>query len=241
LLLEITQAGAEVWEEATGRRWRPDPVLDRTGGPAGNANLTAWTGLVLLVLIAAELVTLIDVGGLVTWHIAIGVLLIPPALLKTASTGWRITRYYMGHDSYRTAGPPPMLLRILGPLVVVLTLAVLGSGLALIALGRGSDGQVLFALLGQQVTAVTIHQVAFIGWGVVTGVHLLARIVPAIALASGRRSTRSVPGMALRVGTLALVLVVAAVTTVLVLGASGAWTSHRERDLQSRHQNAQAP
>src|SRR3954471_19347950 len=91
---------------ATGQVHRHDPVLPGTGGPAGNARLTAWTGLVLLVLFAAELVTLLDVRGLISWHVALGVLLIPPALLKTASVGWRILRYYTGSPPPRRARPP---------------------------------------------------------------------------------------------------------------------------------------
>src|SRR4249919_1797513 len=79
---------------ALGRVHRRDPVLAGTGGPAGNALLTAWTGLVLLVLGVAELLTLINVRGLISWHVALGALLVPPALVKTASTGWRVVRYY---------------------------------------------------------------------------------------------------------------------------------------------------
>src|SRR5436305_10441279 len=134
---------------ATGRAHRADPVLSATGGPAGNARLTAWLGLVLLVLFGAELVTLLDVRGLLSWHVAVGVLLIPPALAKTASTGWRIARYYAGHRPYRAAGPPPMLLRLLGPLVVLSTLAVLGSGLLLILVGPDPSRRPLVSLLGQ--------------------------------------------------------------------------------------------
>ena len=66
------------------------------GVPPGNARLTAWTGLVLLVLFLAELVTLLDVSGLISWHLALGVALGPPALLKTTTTGWRVVRYYTG-------------------------------------------------------------------------------------------------------------------------------------------------
>src|SRR5437660_12665963 len=97
--------------QVTGRAHRDDAALPGTGGPAGNARLTAWTGLVLLVLFVAELVTLLDVHGLISWHVALGVLLIPPALLKTASTGWRIVRYYSGNRPYRQAGPPALFLR----------------------------------------------------------------------------------------------------------------------------------
>ena len=97
-----------VADEAIGRGHRSDPVLGTTGGPAGNARLTAWTGLALLVLIVAELFTLLDVRGLLSWHVVIGVLLVPFALLKTATTGWRILRYYTGARPYRSAGPPPV-------------------------------------------------------------------------------------------------------------------------------------
>src|SRR5436309_13379598 len=101
---------AEFWATTTGHEHRHDPVLQHTGGPAGNARLTAWTGIVLLPLFLAETVTLVSVGHLISWHIAMGALLVPPALLKTASTGWRITRYYTGDRRYVEAGPPPFLL-----------------------------------------------------------------------------------------------------------------------------------
>src|SRR5689334_3326598 len=100
--------GTEVLVEAVGRGHRKDAVLAGSGGPAGNARITAWTGLVLLVLFLAELVTLLDVHRLIAWHLVIGALLVPPALAKTASTGWRIVRYYTGSRPYRDAGPPPM-------------------------------------------------------------------------------------------------------------------------------------
>src|ERR1700730_3560478 len=108
---------SDVVSEAVGQGHREDPVLAGMGGPAGNARLTAWTGVVLLVLFIAELVTLLDVRGLVSWHVVIGVLLVPPALLKTASTGCGILRYYAGNRPFREAGPPPLLLRVLGPVV----------------------------------------------------------------------------------------------------------------------------
>ena len=118
----------DVLDEAVGRRHRPDPVTGRTSGPAGNAELTALTGLALLPLIVVELVTLLDVRGLLSWHVVVGVLLTAVAALKIASTGWRILRYYTGNQPYRTAGPPPLLLRLLGPLVIAGTVAVLASG-----------------------------------------------------------------------------------------------------------------
>ncbi|MGZ4604301.1 MAG: hypothetical protein ACXV0U_11985, partial [Kineosporiaceae bacterium] len=139
----------EVADEAVGKDRRHDPVTGATGGPAGNARLTGWTGLALFVLFVIETVTTLEVRGMLTWHVVVGILLIPPALLKTASTGWRILRYYTGNPDYRRAGPPPMGLRILGPLVIVTTLLLLVTGLLLILVGEQSSRQQLFSVLGQ--------------------------------------------------------------------------------------------
>ena len=133
----LQRAVTETLTEAIGRETRDNPVLPVTGGPAGNVLLTAWTGLVLLGLSLAELLTLFDVQGLISWHVALGALLIPPAVMKTASTGWRMSRYYLGSPTYRRAGPPPLLLRLLGPLVVVSTLGLLATGTLLVTLGVG--------------------------------------------------------------------------------------------------------
>jgi hypothetical protein len=211
---------ADVLAEAAGRRHRNDPVVAGGGGPAGNARLTATAGLVLLALSLAELVTLLDVSGLISWHVAIGVLLVPPALLKTAVTGWRIVRYYGGSRDYRASGPPPMLLRLLGPLVVLSTLGLLGSGLALIALGPDASRNTLVGALGQRVDAVTVHQAFFICWAAVTGLHVLARLAPAVLLSGGRSA---VPGGGRRITAVTVTLVIAAIAAALLLGTADAW------------------
>jgi hypothetical protein len=215
----LVALGEPVFEQAIGREHRKDPVLPRTGGPAGNARLTAWTGLVLLVLFLAELVTALDVHGLMSWHVAIGALLIPPALLKTASTGWRILRYYRGNDAYRLAGPPPLLLRVLGPLVVLSTLAVLGTGILLILLGPARSR-------GGLIDASFLHKGSFVIWAAATGLHTLARLVPAAQLALSRRKA-PVPGRVPRVVVLLVACVAAAVVAVAVLAGSGPWRSTR--------------
>jgi hypothetical protein len=211
---------------ALGREHRPDPVLRGTGGPAGNARLTAWTGLVLLVLFVAELVTLLDVRGLIGWHLAIGVILIPPALLKTATTGWRILRYYAGDPAYRKAGPPPLLLRLLGPLVVLSSLALLGTGLALVVLGEERSRESLLTVVGQRVDVLTLHQASFAVWAVVTGLHVLARLFPAWQGAAARKPV--VPGRGSRLLVLAGSAVLAGLCAVLVLAHPGGW-SHDDR------------
>jgi hypothetical protein len=214
----------DVLAEAVGRGHRHDPVLPGSGGPAGNARLTAWTGIVLLVLFLAELVTLLDVRGLISWHVALGVLLIPPALLKTASTGWRILRYYTGSRPYREAGPPPLFLRILGPLVVAATLALLGTGIVLIALGtERSRSSGLFG-----VGWVELHQAMFVVFAIVAGLHVLARLVPALALTTRRVRTRvglpeRVSGGGRRLALVVAALAVAALATALLLPLASDW------------------
>src|SRR4051794_23226376 len=174
----VPDAVVDAVATAVGAEHRHDPVSPRHGGPAGNARLTAWLGLVLLVLSLAELATLVSLGSLIAPHIVIGALLVPPTLAKTATTGWRMVRYYAGDARYRTAGPPPLLLRLLGPLVVLGALAVVGSGLALVATG-GAAHDAIVTVLGFRIDAVTVHQGCFVVWAVAVGVHVLARAVPA--------------------------------------------------------------
>jgi hypothetical protein len=66
--MSVREAADEFVTEAVGRSQRDDAVLERTGGPAGNARLTAWTGLLLLALFLAELVTVLNVQGYLSWH-----------------------------------------------------------------------------------------------------------------------------------------------------------------------------
>lgn len=224
--MSVRQWAQATVAEATGRERRSDPVVPGNGGPAGNARLTAWTGLLLLVLFLVELATLLNLDALISWHVVVGVLLVPPALLKTATTGWRIVRYYTHRPTYRSAGPPPMPLRVLGPLVVLFTLAVLGSGLALVALGPTSGRAVLVTVLGQGISALTIHQGTFILWAVVTGLHSLGRLLPAVRIVTTRTDAPSrVPGGWRRASVFFMTLLVAGVAAALLLGPAGPWLS----------------
>lgn len=220
---------ADAVTEALGRERRVDPVLPRTGGPAGNALLTAWTAWVLLVCSLAELLTLFDVNGLISWHVAIGALLVPPALLKTASTGWRIARYYFNNPSYQKAGPPPVLLRLLGPLVVVSTLGLLGSGVLLVLLGPARSHAALLDVVGFRIDWVTAHQGFFAVWVVATGLHLLGRFVPAlrITLVVGGGS---VPGAWSRWLLLAATTASALVLAVALVHADSSWVGFHRFD-----------
>jgi hypothetical protein len=135
------------------------------GGSEGNERLTAATAVVLLVLLAAEGLTLLGVQQLLLPHVFLGFLLIPLVVLKLASTGWRMTAYYRRVDEYVRRGPPAVLLRVLvGPLVVVSTVALFATGVAVVALGRRG------LLLG-------LHKASFIVWVGAMSVHVLAHVL----------------------------------------------------------------
>lgn len=208
--------------EAVGRSHRPDPVTGAAGGPAGNARLTAWTGAVLFVLLALEGVTVLDIHGLITWHLVVGLVLIPPVLLKTGSTGWRILRYYTGSRPYRQAGPPPMPLRVLGPLVVVATVAVLASGTALIVVGPAASRRPLFGTPGRSLDAIMIHKATFVVWLAVTALHVLGRLVPAVRL-TVPSTAPAVPGRFWRTSAILLTMAAAVAAAFIVLAAVGPW------------------
>lgn len=219
---------AEVVDVAAGRVSSDDPVTPGTGGPAGNAQLTAWLGLTLLVLFLAEMVTLLDVRSYISWHLTLGLLLIPPALAKTATTTWRMVRYYTGARSYQQAGPPPLLLRMLGPFVILSTLALLGTGVMLLAIGPTADSRPLLTALGQPISPLMLHQIAFFAWVICTGLHVLARFRPAVHLATtSTRNGLALPGRGRRITVLVTTLTLAVLAAAAGLSLATAWTTGR--------------
>jgi hypothetical protein len=177
----------------------------RDGGVDGNERLTVATAVVLVVLLAALGFTILSIGPLIWWHVLLGMLLIPPVLLKLASTGWRFARYYGGATEYVRRGPPLMVLRLLAPLVVSATLAVFGTGVALLVVGPAGG------------FLVGLHKASFVVWFLVTGVHVLAharRFVP---------SGRPVPGRFARRLVLAGTLVAGAVLAIATVRYAQPW------------------
>jgi hypothetical protein len=68
--------------------------MRKFGGADGNARLTGTVGVVLIALLAVEGVTILFIRPLISMHVFVGLLLVPPVALKLASTGWRFARYY---------------------------------------------------------------------------------------------------------------------------------------------------
>src|SRR5450755_3907765 len=138
----------------------------RTTGVEGNARLTSSAAVLLLILLAAEGLTLPAIHALLRPHVYIGFALIPPVALKVGSTLYRFTRYYTRAPAYRQKGPPPTLLRMLGPVVVLSTVLLLASGVALL----------FFTGTGQQ-QILTLHKASFILWFGAMTVHVVAHII----------------------------------------------------------------
>ena len=141
-------------------------------GVESNSRLTAATAAVLLVLLAAEGLTILSVGSLLTPHIFIGMVLIPPVALKVGAACWRFVRYYAGAAEYRRKGPPPALLRLLGPFVIVLTAVVFASGLGLVWASRSWHDRMLLA-----------HKAGFVLWFGAMTIHVLGHVVETARLA----------------------------------------------------------
>src|SRR5690349_9972541 len=99
--------------------------------------------MLLLVLLAAEGVTILSVRQLITVHVYLGILLLGPVALKCASTIYRFTRYYAGASSYVARGAPHLVLRVLGPIVILSSLAVIGTGIGLIYTGPDHSDTIL--------------------------------------------------------------------------------------------------
>jgi hypothetical protein len=179
------------------------PRLDRAGradrsGPRGNARLSTATGVLLVPLLAVQGWTILSITRLVTVHVFVGLLLLGPACLKLASTGYRFVRYYAGAPAYRRQGPPPLLRRLLGPLVAASTVGLFATGLTMALVGK-STGALPFLLL---------HKLMFLAWVGATSLHVLIHL-PRLFAATRQRlagGAARVPGAVRRWALLALAL-----------------------------------
>lgn len=195
----------------------PDAEEDQEPSIAANARLTTATATVLLALLFAEGLTVLAVRPLLTAHVVVGMLLIPPVCVKVASTLWRFFRYYSKDPAYRRKGPPPLLLRLLGPLVVLTTFGILGSGVALLY-APSPDRSLLFHL----------HVAIFVVWFFATAVHVLGHLQETFHVGSRDwrpRTRAAVPGASHRQWVLAASLLLGIVLAVVAAPAAGHWLS----------------
>jgi hypothetical protein len=184
-----------------------------TGGTEGNSRLTGVTAAVLLVLLAVEGLTLLSLQTFLSWHIFIGMLLVPIVGLKLATTGYRFVRYYAGHRDYVRMGAPPTLLRLLGPIVIISTVALFATGVSLAAVGP--QGGVVLGL----------HKASFAIWFAAMSLHVLAHFlrIPGL-VAPDMRGGEGVAGARLRLATVSGAIVAGAIVAVATLPLIAPWT-----------------
>jgi hypothetical protein len=190
--------------------------IARDGGVEGNARLTASVAGALLILLVAEGVTIPFIGQLLGPHIFIGLLLVPPVALKLASTGYRLVRYYGGAEPYVHKGPPPTVLRVLAPGLVLTTLALFGTGIALVFTGPPSN------------TLIFAHKLSFFAWVGFMVLHILGHLleVPRLASADWRRHVpreARLAGAGLRAGALVGAIVVGVALGFAALSVGKPW------------------
>ncbi|HMD52910.1 MAG TPA: hypothetical protein VKG62_09360 [Solirubrobacteraceae bacterium] len=188
------------------------------GGTYGNDLLTSATGAVLIGLLAVIGVTILRMRPLISVHLFVGMLLLGPIALKLASTGYRFVRYYTGDPAYRRKGPPAAGLRAIAPIVVLSTVVVMASGVALLLAGPSWRD-----------TLLPIHKVSFIVWVGFTGLHVLAHLrslPPALRADYGpsRELSGDVTGRAGRVIALSGSLVAGVVIAIVSIPQFAAWT-----------------
>jgi hypothetical protein len=187
-----------------------------SGGVEGNARLTSSVGAVLFLLLFIEGVTILQIGGLISTHVFVGILLIPPLLLKIATTSWRFIKYYTGDSEYQRKGPPAPLLRLLGPLIVVLSIAVMASGIGLVVIAPHSWRNQL----------LQIHQATFLLWFAVTAVHVLGHLAETTKLAPldwVRATRRQVDGASARQWILVIGLAIGLLSALWITPYANGW------------------
>ncbi len=198
------------------------------GGTDGNEQLTAVAGVILLVLFAVLGISIIRIGQLLWLHLFLGVLLVGPVALKLASTGYRFTRYYAANPAYRRKGPPHLVMRMLGPLVILSTLAVFLTGLLLLI-----DGPAAPSILR------LLHKLTFFAWLAVVGVHVLGHLaeLPSAlrAVSRAERRTYNLPGSRGRGLAVLAALLGGLVLALLFLPDIHTWTAGGFHDPRHIH------
>jgi hypothetical protein len=190
-----------------------------------NERLTGAAGGLLLALFVVEVVTVPTLRSLLSVHFFAGVLLVGPLAVKLGSTGWRFVRYYTGNLSYRRRGRPRLLLRVLAPFLILSTLVLIGSGIALAATGPAP--QIL----------IVLHVASFFVWLVTIVIHLLVHLpaVPSLVAddwreepsdaVAGLPSAPAAPHRGLRLALNVAAMVAGAIAALFVLPTMTPWVS----------------
>lgn len=181
--------------------------------------MTAVLGAILVVAFAAEAVTVLSVNQLFTWHVFIGLFIVPVVCVKLATTGYRFFNYYKGIPPYRRKGAPHPILRVSAPLLVLSTVLLLAAGIVALAVGpRHSD------------TWITIHQGSAIAWATFVVVHVIGHALETWRLTNAElRANPPLPRRGARTTVVAVGLIVGLLVGIASLGWTDAWKNREKR------------
>jgi hypothetical protein len=167
-----------------------------------------------------------------------GMLLLGPVVLKAASAIYRFARYYTSNEPYRRKGPPALLPRLIGPVIVLLTACVFFTGIMLAVVGPPAGH-------GPPSGWLVLHRYSFYAWLVFILIHvvvyvprlprLLTAEVRGVALpedgtgrlvGAGRHARRAMEvlgGRGTRLTLLTASLLVGLVIALLTVHLAGRW------------------
>jgi len=194
------------------------PELRTTGAGSavvGNERTTALASAVLLPLIVGALLTAARTRVLLSAHIVVGVVLVGPLAVKIGSTGYRFVRYYRGSAPFVAKGPPLPVLRVLAPLLLAATLALIASGIALDVTGPDHGGPL-----------IPLHNVTAMIWLPMIAIHVFAhlRSVPSRIVDDWRRQpAEPASGRGRRLTLILGALVGGTIATTLTVPLNTAW------------------
>jgi hypothetical protein len=179
------------------------------------------TGAVLLILLAVECYTILRIGRLITLHVFLGMLLLGPVTLKATSVIYRFARYYTRSEPYRRKGPPAPLPRLIGPIIVLLTACVFGSGIMLAVTGPSFG-------YGGPSGGLVVHRISFFAWIFFIVIHVVAYVprLPRLLAAEARGVTLPMEvlgGRGIRLALLIASLLAGLVIALLTVHLAGKW------------------
>ncbi len=181
--------------------------------------MTGTLGAAIFVLLALEGLTILRVDRFMWLHVLIGMALVAFASAKIGSTTYRFVRYYTGQRDYIGKGPPPIILRALGPVVTLTTIAVLGTGIGTVLTPRSH-------------WLALAHKASFIVWFGTMTLHVLGHALetPALASADWTRLRRNqVTGATARFALLITAAIVALALAFMSSGWADRWLQVRGR------------
>ena len=120
------------------------------------------------------------IGRLLTLHVFLGMLLLGPVALEAGSVGAGSSATTRGASRTGAKGRQCSLLRLIGPVIMLLTACVFCSGIMLAVAGPGDGNRGPLWL--------TVHRIGFIAWAFFITIHVLAYVwrLPRLLAAEAR-------------------------------------------------------